>query len=197
MKYTRQQIEKAVKSKKYKWFDSKDLELNIVGIRNSSSGAIVTNLFDDLITVTYKEKGVWKYFEWSFTADPGKKAMFHFKNSLGVARLVPGQYLDSHVIGLHRGQYEAICQAKPLKVYRDSNKDLKYDAKVIKEGIYGINIHRSSPKGTSIYVENWSEGCQVFANSNDFATFMWICKKASKVNGNKFTYTLIESKDIV
>ncbi len=46
------------------------------------------------------------------------------------------------------------------------------------------------------YVENWSEGCQVFKRSKDFDEFMSICRKARDKHGNSFTYTLIESSDI-
>ena len=48
----------------------------------------------------------------------------------------------------------------------------------------------------STYVENWSEGCQVFKRSKDFDEFMAICRKAREKHGNSFTYTLIESTDI-
>ena len=57
-----------------------------------------------------------------------------------------------------------------------------------------INIHKAGADST--YVENWSEGCQVFKKSADFDAFMGICKKAATLGGNSFTYTLIESKDI-
>ena len=39
--YTREQIEKAVKTKAYKWFidaDKKGYDVNIVGVRNSKPG---------------------------------------------------------------------------------------------------------------------------------------------------------------
>jgi hypothetical protein len=37
----------------------------------------------------------------------------------------------------------------------------------------------------------------VFKKSADFAAFMIIAKKAATLHGNRFTYTLIESKDLV
>jgi hypothetical protein len=117
-----------------------------------------------------------------------------FHNKDGVARLVPNQYRGSHTIRLHQGKYEALGQAKNVKVYRDANKDLNYDENKITEGLYGINIHKAGQDST--WVENWSEGCQVFKRVKDFDEFMKICKKAAKLHGNSFTYTLIESKDI-
>lgn len=196
--YTREQIEKAVKAKGYAWFEgTKDYDLNIVGVRNSATGNKVTNVFDDKITVSYKLNGEWQFHEWNATTDPGKKGVMEYHNAAGVARLVEGQYRGSHSIGLHQGKYKALKQAKPVKVYRDPNRDLTYDETKIAEGIFGINIHRSSATGTSTYVENWSEGCQVFATVTDFDKFMALCEKASAIHGNSFTYTLIESSDLV
>lgn len=194
-KYTKDQIEKAVKAKGYAWFEgAKDYDLNIVGVRNSATGNKVTNAFDDVITVSFKENGLWLYKEWANTTDPGTKGVKEFHNAAGVARLVEGQYRGSHTIGLHQGKYEALRQTKPVKVYRDANKDMTYDESKIQEGIFGINIHKAGVDST--YVENWSEGCQVFKRAADFEEFMTICRKAAKVHGASFTYTLIESNNI-
>ena len=195
MNYTREQIEKAVKAKGYVWFEgAKDYDVNIIGIRNSNTGQKVTNAFDDVITVSFKINGVWQYKEWANTTDPGKKGVLEYHNTAGVARLVEGQYRGSHTIRLHQGKYEALGQAKNVKVYRDANKDLNYDETKIQEGVFGINIHKAGADST--YVENWSEGCQVFKKSADFEEFMKICRKSKDIHGNSFTYTLIESSDI-
>jgi len=196
-KYTKEQIEKAVKSKGYVWFEdasNKGFDLNIVGIRNSSTGTKVTNVFDDAISVSYKDGGNWIYKEWVNTTDPGTKGVKEYHNAAGVARLVPGQYRGSHTLGLHQGKYEALKQQKPVKVYRDANRDMNYDETKIQEGIFGINIHKAGADST--YVENWSEGCQVFKKAADFEQFMAICRKAAGIHGKSFTYTLIESADI-
>ena len=195
MSYKREQIEETVKSKGYVWFEGlKDFDVNIVGVRNSSTGDKVTNVFDDFLTVSYKEGGEWKFHIWSATTDPGKKGVMEYHNAAGVARLVPGQYRGSHTIGLHQGKYEALKQQKPVKVYRDKDKDMQYDENIIQEGVFGINIHKAGADST--YVENWSEGCQVFKKSVDFDSFMKIMNKAASIHGKSFTYTLIESKDI-
>ena len=197
MSYTREQIEGAVKAKGYAWFDdasNKGFDVNIVGIRNSATGQVVTNAFDDTLTISYKENGEWKFHSWPATTDPGKKGVLEYHNAAGVARLVEGQYRGSHSIGLHQGKYEALKQAKNVKVYRDANKDLTYNEDKIQEGVFGINIHKAGADST--YVENWSEGCQVFKKSADFDAFMIICNKSKNIHGNSFTYTLIESSDI-
>jgi len=193
--YSKDEIETAVKSKGYKWFDNKDLYLNIVGVRNSETGKKVTNVFDDRLTLSYKKNGLWVYKEWINTTDPGTKGVMEYHNAAGVARLVPGQYIDSHIIRLHNGKYEALGQNKPVKVYRDPNRDMTYDETKVQEGVFGINIHKAGRDST--YVENWSEGCQVFKRSADFEEFMEIARESKGAGFKSFTYTLIESKDIV
>ena len=195
MNYTKEQIEAAIKAKGYAWFEgAKDYDVNIVGVRNSTTGQKVTNAFDDQITLSYKVGAEWKFHSWPATTDPGKKGVMEYHNANGVARLVEGQYRGSHGIGLHQGKYEALKQAKNVKVYRDANKDLNYDETKIQEGVFGINIHKAGADST--YVENWSEGCQVFKKAADFEEFMTIVRKARDIHGNSFTYTLIESTDI-
>jgi hypothetical protein len=197
--YTRLQIEQAIKNKRYAWFASnKDYDVNIVGIRNSTTEQVVTNRFDDWITVSYKLNQIWQFHSWAATTDPGiTHTVQQLLNPRGVARLVAGQYRAAYQIGMHQGKYSALVQRLPVKVYRDANKDRVFDEHTIDEGMFGINIHRSSPSGTSSLVDGWSAGCQVFANINDYTKFMRIMNHARDVFGNKFTYTLLDSKDIV
>ncbi len=191
---TREQIEAAMIKKGFAYFTDGELNLNIIGVRQSSTGNKVTNLFDDFLTLSYKHNGDWHFKQWAATTDPGTKGVKEFHNAAGVARLVAGQYRGSHAIGLHQGKYEALKQAKNVKVYRDANKDMTYDKSKIQEGVFGINIHKAGADST--YVENWSEGCQVFKKSADFDEFMVIVKKAAALHGNSFTYTLLNSNEI-
>lgn len=201
MLYTKEQIENTVKNKGYKWFEdisNKSYDVNIVGIRNNSEliADKITNVFDDYLTISFKdEKGNWQFYCWMSTCDPGKKGALQFHNKNGVARLVPGQYRGVWMIDKHQGKYDALCQrAGNVTVYRDANKDMVFQENVTDTGMFGINIHKSGQDST--WVENWSEGCTVFKKSKDFDQFMSICKKAAKIHGNKFSYTLLESTDI-
>lgn len=194
MSFTREQVESAVKAKGYKYFENGDYNVNVIGIRNSAPGNKVTNLFDDWLTLSYKENGVWQFYIWNATTDPGKAPMVAGNRIGGIARVVPGQYPGSHMVRLHQGKYEALGQKANIKVYRDNDRDTEYDTDTVTEGVYGINIHKAGQDST--WVERWSEGCQVFKRVKDFDVFMKICKKAAKIHGNSFTYTLIESKDI-
>ena len=202
--YTREQIETAVKSKGYKWFDdsnNKGYDVNIVGVRNDDTGNKVTNKFDDCVTISYKKNGEWKFFCFEATTDPGDDWMEKpWIEEKGTAVLKPGQYRGSHKIRLHGGKYTALGQQNNVKVYRDANKDGVYDFNEdsVDEGLFGINIHRATAlEGkTSRYVDKWSAGCQVIASNDDWHEFLGICQEARSEWNNNFTYTLIESKDI-
>jgi len=196
MTYTREQIEKAVKAKGYVYFAGpKDYDVNIVGVRNSAPGQKVTNIFDDKLTISYRVDGKWHYHEWDATTEPGKKGVMQFHNAKGVARLVPGQYRGAYAVSMHRGKYQAVCQRLgDVTVWRDGNKDMTFDETKTDTGMFGINIHKAGT--VSNFVENWSEGCQVFKKTKDFNEFMVIANRAKAIHGNHFTYTLIESNDI-
>lgn len=201
MCYTKEQIERALLDKGYKWFDSANYDVNIVGVRNADTDGKVTNKFDDCVTLNYRdEQGEWHSHCFAATTDPGTHWVENIMNKNGVAILKEGQYRGSHMIGLHQGKYEALRQKKPLKVYRDKNKDRTYDLleENVHEGIYGINIHRATARsgGKSTQIDKWSAGCQVIAANNDFNLLMEVVNKAAKVWGNSFTYTLINSNDI-
>ena len=201
--YTREQIEEAVKAKGYVWFEDpsdKGYDVNIVGVRNNETKGRVTNAFDDHITISYKCDGEW-YFEcFKCTTDPGTHWVENIMREEGVAILKPGQYRKSHKLRLHAGKYMALGQQNPVTVYRDNNKDNKYDLddNNTQTGLFGINIHRSTGRkgGTSTRVDKWSAGCQVIANNDDWHCFLDICQTAKEIWGNSFTYTLIESDDI-
>ena len=194
--YSKEQIEKAVKSKGFVWFNgSKDYDVNIVGVRNATPGQKVTNLFDDKLTLSYKVGGEWFFHEWDATTEPGKKGVMQFHNSGGVARLVPDQYRGVYAVSMHQGKYQALCQRLgDVTVWRDKNRDMDFDEIIQDTGMFGINIHKAGT--VSNFVENWSEGCQVFKRTKDFNDFMLLINRAKEIHGNHFTYTLLISSDI-
>lgn len=198
--YTRNQIKEAVISNGYKWFENGNYNLNIVGVRNSETHGTVTNKFDDCVTISYNIDGEEKFHCFTATTDPGSHWERNLLNKDGVAILVPNQYRGSHKIRKHQGKYEALCQKKNVKVYRDKNKDGVYDMleENIQEGIFGINIHKAGSRvNGSTQIDKWSAGCQVLSKESDFNQLMKLAHKAKDLYGNSFTYTLIESKDLV
>ena len=182
---TLEQLKATMAAKKYAFFEGGEYNLNIVGIRNSSTGNKVTNAFDDLLVVAYQVAGAWVIKKYPITTDNGG----------GTARLVCNQYRGSHAIGLHQGKQEALKQCGPVTVYRDLTKDGIYQTDKTETGVFGINIHKAGVD--SARVDDWSHGCQVFKRVADFNEFMLLAKKAAALHGNRFSYTLIESKDIV
>ena len=201
--YTKKQIEKAVKSKGYIWFEdskNKGYDVNIVGVRNAETKAKVTNIFDDKITVSFKCDGEWEFHEFDCTTDPGTHWVENVMNKKGVAILKPGQYRRSHKLRLHAGKYLALGQQNNVTVYRDNNRDDNYDLDESKTdtGLFGINIHRATGRAgkKSSQIDKWSAGCQVIADNDDWHCFLDICQQAREIWGNNFTYTLIESTDI-
>tara|TARA_R100000353_G_scaffold95396_2_gene69874 strand:- start:87 stop:707 length:621 start_codon:yes stop_codon:yes gene_type:complete len=201
MVYSVDHIRRALERKGYKFFESGDFNVNIVGVRNSLTKDKVTNAFDDVMTLSYKKDGEWQYHEFDCTTDPGT----HYMNSpivesKGTAILKPGQYRGSHKIRKHQGRYEALGQCRPVTVYRDNNRDDVYNLNTenTDTGLFGINIHRATKYAgkKSSQVDKWSAGCQVIAANDDWTKFMKIMRKARDTWSNSFTYTLIESEDI-
>ena len=201
MQLSREKIEKTLEQKGYRWFKKGDYNLNIVGVRNSDTKNEVTNRFDDKITLSYKVDGIWKFHSFDCTTDPGTHWVENIMRKEGVAILKPGQYRSSHKIRKHQGRYEALGQQNPVKVYRDKNRDHMYNLleESVQEGLFGINIHRATKYAgkKSTQVDKWSAGCQVIAANDDWKLFMKICRKSRDEWGNRFTYTLLESKDIL
>lgn len=197
MNITRETIEKAVKDKGYLWFENGDYNLNIVGVRNMTKGNKATNLFDDWIVLAYKVKGEWNFHSFKATTEPSTHYLKSPLNKNGTAIVKPSQYRSAYSIGLHAGQYEALRQVGELRIYRDNDRDAEYDY-VNETSSFndGINIHRASKHGESIYIDKWSAGCQVIANVKDWNIFISLVKKSATLWGNKFTYTLITTDDI-
>ena len=205
MKHTREQIAEVMASKGYKYFtddNNKSYDVNIIGIRNSDTKGRVTNSFDDLITISYKnEDGEWNYFEFNCTTDPGSHWVKNILNEKGVAILKPNQYRGSHKLRLHQGKYLALGQKKEVTVYRDNDRDSNYDLDESKTdtGLFGINIHRATGRAgnKSTRVDKWSAGCQVIADNDNWHQFLDICQTAREIHGNSFSYTLLNSGDLV
>lgn len=197
-KIMRTDFKKLFQLKGYDYFDRGLYNLNLIGIRSNNQNK-VTNKYDDVMVVIYNDTtGTHKYM-YPITTEPGLHYMVtELGNKKGTAILVPGQYKGCWAIGKHNGKYKALVQAKPVRVYRDKNKDRVYDLnpKTIDTGTFGINIHRSNETWTRSTVDMYSAGCQVFANPNYFKSFMSLCEKQKKLYGNSFTYTLITEQDL-
>lgn len=176
--YTIEELKDEFESNGYKWFD-----FHIVGVR---SKADVPDKFDDLIGLV--ENGEVKWFP--ATTNPGIYWLKNLLNPKGTAVLKANQYIDTYQLALHQGKYKALCQRKNVTVYRDANKnDKSEETNVIETGLFGINIHRSNEKFTSILNGKYSAGCQVFSKPKDFNYVIERCDKSKLIS---FTYTLLK-----
>lgn len=174
--------------------NSRPNELNIVGVRTDN---VNSNKFDDEIYVFWKQSnGDWDGEYYPATTDPGTYWLKNPMNVDGTAILKEGQYVNTYKLGKHKGQYDALVQQKPVTTIRDYDRNAVLDFNNGNEttGIYGINIHRSSPTGTSQTVDKWSAGCQVFQNASDFKEFIKLAEKHRNLYGNNFTYTLVDER---
>lgn len=187
--------------KGYAFFDGgKPYNVNIIGIRSPSTEA---NTFDDFILTIYRDDDLTMIVDSHLaTTHPGKKYMMRPVNVNGAAIMIPGQYRGCYKIAKHRGKYDALCQlGGAVKCWRDQNMDEILDHASgdldVDEGWHGLNLHRAHPVRELETVNGYSAGCQVWASPTDFAEFMNICKRSSKIYGNSFTYTLLDWSDIV
>tara|TARA_R110000824_G_scaffold124707_3_gene283464 strand:+ start:850 stop:1470 length:621 start_codon:yes stop_codon:yes gene_type:complete len=196
---TPKNIKSYFEAKEYKFFDTPDrrLNLNLIGVRRDNQG---TNTFDDFLLVMYRDEVLMISDRYQITTDPGKYWLNNPSNPKGTAVLIPGQYRGTWQLGKHQGKYEALVQRRPVKVYRDNNKNDVIDYNNLTllsdEGYFGINIHRSNPYDQSYVVNRWSAGCQVFKKVEDYNNFIQVCRDSADIYGNSFTYTLITEKEL-
>ena len=174
-KATKADFSKILVNKGYAYFNKGKYNLNIIGIRNANNN--VTNKFDDVIVVEYIDMyGIKSRNIFAATTDPGITSMTKPVSYKGCAILVPGQYRSAWKLG-----------------YKDAVYD--FNPKTIEEGTFGINIHKAGTHSTQ--VDNWSAGCQVLANKEDFDKLMKLAhRQISQGYGKLFTYTLINEEDL-
>jgi hypothetical protein len=189
---TRPEILERVEALGFVVFESQDYDLNIIGERNPRGEA---DQFDDWLHVIYKERGIWQWHAYQCTTDAGMYYLKNYHRQSGTAILChPQQMRGAYMLDFHRGKYEALCQRKPVSVWRDRNKDHIHDMMGDEDiGYHGINIHRSnlSPEGAK-RVGKYSAGCTVLQRPDDFDELIELCKKQIKKTGyDTFTYTLI------
>lgn len=192
-------FEELFKKKHYAYFTNGNYNLNIIGVRSNQNN-IVTNSYDDYLVVIYNTENGWKRQVYNITTEPGLKFMKFPTNPKGTAILAPGQYRGAYKIDKHNGKYDALCQRnKPVKVYRDNNRNkiYDYDPDTVSVGMFGINIHRSNEFWTRATVDGYSAGCQVFNDPKEFNAFMTLVKKSASIYGNCFTYTLVTEDELL
>lgn len=187
-------LKKAIAKKGYKWFDNAP---NIIGVRTTLQ---VPDVFNDVMCIVYKENGVEKLFTATFTSEPGVAYQKKLLNPKGCWVMMPNQMIDAYTIGLHQGKADHVCLKSSGKIYGLRDADLDgiagnsgTPAWAEGSGI-GANIHGANKAGITSKIGPWSAGCQVINDWKKKEELIVICKKSG---ATKFTYTLIEEKDLL
>lgn len=164
-------------------FSVEENETFFVGIRTMT--VIKLNEFDDWFYVFSPIKN--DVFQ--MTTEPGTYWLQNFINpSFGGTAILKSNECYKYKIGQHRG-YKAFVQAAPVKIYRDSDKDLiPEEMGNYQEGYFAINIHRAAQGAISKLVDKWSAGCQVIASDFDFQCVLTVAEKSGQ---NEFKYFLL------
>ena len=184
----------AVLARGHRWY-SQPGELNLVGIRTPGT---VSGRFDDLMMTSVRHRdGRWHTWAFACTTDPGTYYLGKPLSPRGTAMLCQGQYEGAYRLGLHKGKYNALVQARPVRIVRGHDREaLLYEGGTEEQGIYGINIHRAGARGTTDEVGRYSAGCQVLANAKDFETLMELASLHTELYGPAITYTLIDMREL-
>lgn len=193
MKLDLPDIMQVLEKKKYGF--SKDYKkLNIVGIRSAD---MTPNIFNDFLFVFWAElENKFNFNVYNITTDPGLYYLYNPSNIDGTAILCPGRY-NAYKLDIHNHKYLALCQRRaPVRVWRDFNRNNRYDSGKIYSGYFGINIHRAGSE-SSLHVDKWSAGCQVFQTRKDFDEFIKLCFVHRDRYENEFVYNLITEADLI
>lgn len=193
-KVTRERVVAAMKRLNYVVFERGQHNVNLVGVRSAERRA---DKFDDAICLFYPDGAGWTFHALPATTDPGAYYLQNPMQARGAAIMVPGQYRGLWRIGMHF-QQRALVQVRPVKIYRDGNRDAILDMNPvdIMTGLYGINLHSHWQMQDPATIGKWSAGCQVVQRKTDFARLMAACGKASKFYGPDFSYTLLTEAQV-
>lgn len=201
---TYNQIQKAVTSLGFKWFNQ-HLSLNFVWERTSFEA---TNKFTDFLHVCYTdEHNAQVVLTIPATTKPGLKGSLlepvTVEGIRGTAviespqQVLQGwQFRDTYK---EFSSYPYFRQVGKVNYWRDGNKNTiidKIQRQIAK--IFGTHWHRMSQTGTygSGLVNNWSLGC-MGCPEPEFKKILDIVRRSSKIYGDKFTGTIIESTHFV
>lgn len=159
------------------------------------------NMFEDLrVVFSIGQDGIPLIQPWIATTEPGRPYTLKPMNPKGAARIAAGQYKSWHV-GTHVGPsgfdpHEALIQAAPIDVYRDTNKDFKREGPIY-TGMFGIDQHWGYDQAKDD-VGTASAGCLVGEKRDGHRAFMAVIKSDPRFranNGYKFVTTVISGRE--
>lgn len=195
---TFEQIEKSVLSKGYV-FNKRPNFVNFIWERTSDN---ITNKFTDFLHICYN----LQVLTIPATTKAGTNGAFLAPRTVegitGTAVIIPNQYLNTHQFKdttKEFSSYPYFRQIKPLDYWRDGDKDLVIDrVQLQNQKVFFTHWHRMSNNGTygSGLVNNWSEGC-MGSPEPEWKKILPIVREHVPMYGDKFTTTLMETKDFI
>lgn len=192
-------LKKSIAAKGYLWFEDKP---NIIAVRTKLQ---VPDVFNDLIFVAYKEKGVEKLFSATLTTEPGVYYQKNLLNPKGCWVMMPAQMIDAYAPGFHQNKPDHRCLRSVGKIYglREDDKDgiVLNDKDAVAQWVdgntVGANIHGAKKMVdlTEIVGQN-SAGCQVVSRWSKKEALMDIVEKIYP-HLKRVTYTLLNEEDLI
>lgn len=199
---TYKQIKDTVIAKGYKWFDN-NLSLNCIWERTND---LFTNKFTDFLHVAYVKDSSEIVLTIPATTKAGLKGAVLEPTTVegvtGTAVIKPNQYVSCWQFkdtDKEFSSYPYFRQVGKIDYWRDGDKDGQIDRVQDQDDkIFGTHWHRMSQNGTygSGLVNNWSLGC-MGAPEPEFKKILPIVRESVKLYGDKFTGTLLETKDFI
>ena len=183
-------LEEVCKKLGYSYFTKGNYNLNVIVIRNPKDN---TNLFDDVMYVTFAVDDENDYYSYRCTADPGKSSLLNPHNPKGCARLCDGQVRGSHEIGLHKGR-PALRQCKGFPYQRDNTRlGIHHMDGPVYTDIIFADIHDTVNENDG-KVDGQSEGCVVLRYPRDLLQLLTLVNK-QKANGmgDKISLTILDA----
>lgn len=179
-------------------FYTGEWNVNLGGIRNND--LTVVDEFNDILWLAYEDSfGREILLTHRGTTKPG---LYWLKTKMGningTAILPEGYYRQCWMMGLHRGQYEALVQSDRAKfaVYRDNDEDGEFDINgQLYYDVGGLNMHTTSFVSDKDKVGAYSAGCQVREDDKDHLVAMAIVKKSMEHYGKYISYGLTNLND--
>ena len=156
----------------------------LLGVQSNEDGF---NIFDDKF---YLFKGRSFIDVTTGTTNAGITGLLNYDryNSKGFAVIKTDEwYYGLWRYGLHRGRMPALRQIRPIKFFRDWNKNKKVEEiGKMYEGIIGINFHTVTyQKNLSFWrklIGGWSVGCQVLNRVGKYYEFLDRMKDQKEVD---------------
>ncbi|WP_254952400.1 MULTISPECIES: lysozyme [unclassified Cyanobium] len=158
------------------------------------------NHFNDLrLVIEFVEARPRIIGQWEATTEPGSHYTKNPMNPRGAARIKFDQY-RAWQVGSHgeSDPHEALVQAAPVTVHRDSNQDFQRPGDLVDTGLFGINQHwgYDLPRND---IGRASAGCLVGRSREGHREFMRLVQQDPRYKANKnflFSTTIIAGDDL-